>query len=122
MMRDMDAVIHLAGLVHRLNPPPEMRRQYQRVNIGGTAIVIEAAQKGRVKRIVLFSTIAVYRPTDGQVLDEKSPTHPDTFYAQTKLESEKLLLDSTDGNGRPLGTVLRLGAVMALESRVTTSD
>ena len=67
-LHDVDAVIHLAALVHRLNPPPEMRRQYERVNIGGTAIVIEAAQKESVKRIVLFSTIAVYGPTAGRCL------------------------------------------------------
>ena len=121
-LHDVDAVIHLAALVHRLNPPPEMRRQYERVNIGGTAIVIEAALKGSVKRIVLFSTIAVYGPTAGRVLDEKSPTHPDTFYAQTKLESEKLLLASTGAMVNRWVPSCAWGRFMALGSRETTSD
>ena len=40
-----------------------------------------------------------------------SPTHPDTFYAQTKLAAERIVLNSRGADGQPLGTVLRLGAV-----------
>ena len=74
----------MAALLHIVNPPPEMREKYERVNVGGTATVIEATIKAGVRRVVLFSTIAVYGPSDGCVLNEMSPTHPDTFYAQTK--------------------------------------
>ncbi len=64
-----------------------------------------------MKRVVLFSTIAVYGPSDGCVLNEMSPTHPDTFYAQTKLSAEQIILHAKGPDGQPLGTVLRLGAV-----------
>ncbi|MFH1627353.1 MAG: NAD-dependent epimerase/dehydratase family protein [Pseudomonadota bacterium] len=64
-----------------------------------------------MKRIVLFSTIAVYGPSDGCLLNEMSPTHPDTFYAQTKRAAEQIVLNARDADGQPLGTVLRLGAV-----------
>jgi len=64
-----------------------------------------------VKRVVLFSTIAVYGPSDGRVLNEMSPTHPDTFYAQTKRAAEQIVLNAKGVDGQPLGTVLRLGAV-----------
>jgi len=40
-----------------------------------------------------------------------SPTHPDTFYTQTKLAAEQIVLNARDADGQPLGTVLRLGAV-----------
>jgi len=36
---------------------------------------------------------------------------PDTFYAQTKLAAERIVLNSRGTDGQPLGTVLRLGAV-----------
>jgi len=39
------------------------------------------------------------------------PTHPDTFYAQTKLSAEQIVLNARGAGGQPLGTVLRLGAV-----------
>jgi len=40
-----------------------------------------------------------------------SPTHPDTFYAQTKRSAEQIFLNARGADGQPLGTVLRLGAV-----------
>jgi len=110
-MQGVNAVIHLAALLHIVNPPSELREKYERVNIGGTATVVEAAIKAGVKRIVLFSTIAVYGQADGQVLNEQSPTHPETLYAQTKLAAEKIVLNAKRADGQPIGTVLRLGAV-----------
>jgi UDP-glucose 4-epimerase len=110
-MQGVDAVVHMAALLHIVNPPPELREKYERVNIGGTATVVEAAIKAGVKRVVLFSTIAVYGPSDGRVLNEMSPTHPDTFYAQTKCAAEQIVLNARGADGKPLGAVLRLGAV-----------
>src|SRR4030067_282119 len=110
-MRGVDAIVHMAALLHIVNPPPEMREKYERVNVGGTATVIEAAIKAGVRRVVLFSTIAVYGRAEGCVLNEMSLTHPDTFYAQTKLAAERLVLNSRGAGGQPLGTVLRLSAV-----------
>lgn len=110
-MQGVDAVVHMAALLHIVNPPPELREKYERVNIGGTATVVEAAIKAGVKRVVLFSTIAVYGPSEGRVLNEMSPTHPDTFYAQTKCAAEQIVLNAKGANGEPLGVVLRLGAV-----------
>ena len=101
----------MAALLRIVNPPSELREKYERVNIGGTATVVEAAIKAGVKRVVLFSTIAVYGPSDGRVLNEMSPTHPDTFYAQTKRAAEQIVLNARGADGQPLGTVLRLGAV-----------
>jgi UDP-glucose 4-epimerase len=110
-MQGVNAVIHLAALLHIVNPPSELREKYERINVGGTAMMVEAAIKAGVKRVVLFSTIAVYGQAEGQVLNEQSPTHPDTFYAQTKLSAEQIVLNARGADGQPLGTVLRLGAV-----------
>ncbi|MEI6610923.1 MAG: NAD-dependent epimerase/dehydratase family protein [Deltaproteobacteria bacterium] len=110
-MQGVDAVVHMAALLHIVNPPPALREKYERVNIGGTATVVEAAIKAGVKRVVLFSTIAVYGHSDGRVLNEMSPTHPDTFYAQTKYAAEQIVLNARGADGQPLGNVLRLGAV-----------
>jgi|SRR3989339_377996 len=110
-MQGVDAVVHMAALLHIVNPPSELCEKYERVNIGGTATVVEAAIKAGVKRVVLFSTIAVYGPSDGGVINEMSPTHPDTFYAQTKCAAEQIVLNARGADGQSLGTVLRLGAV-----------
>jgi len=42
-MRGVDAVVHMAALLHIVNPPIELHEKYERVNVGGTATVVEAA-------------------------------------------------------------------------------
>jgi len=110
-MQGVDAVVHLAALLHIVNPPPELRGKYERINVGGTQTVVDAAVKAGIQRIVLASTIAVYGSSKGQILNEDAAPHPDTFYAQTKLSAEKIVLNAKSGDGRPIGTVLRFGAV-----------
>jgi UDP-glucose 4-epimerase len=110
-MQGVDAVVHMAALLHIVNPTPEMRERYEQVNIGGTATVVEAAISVGVRRVVLFSTIAVYGESDGQILNEESPTRPETDYARTKLVAEKIVLNAKKPDEKLLGVVLRLGAV-----------
>jgi nucleoside-diphosphate-sugar epimerase len=110
-MHGMYAVVHLAALLHIVNPSPELREKYERINVGGTARVIEAAIDADVRRVILFSTIAVHGQARGQVLHEQSPTRPETYYARTKLAAEQIVLNAKRKDDQPLGTVLRLGAV-----------
>ncbi len=110
-VQDVEAVIHLAALLHVVNPPSTLSEQYERINVGGTAIVAKAAQQAGVKRVVLFSTIAVYGNATGQAMTEETPPHPSTIYAQTKLAAERIVLQAERQDGQPLGTVLRLGSV-----------
>jgi len=42
-MRGVDAVVHMAALLHIVNPAPELQKKYDRINVGGTASVVEAA-------------------------------------------------------------------------------
>ena len=110
-MQGVDAVVHMAALLHIVNPTEAMYEKYERVNVGGTRAVVEAAISAGVKRIVLFSTIAIYGASNGKVLSEMSPVHPDTIYARTKLAAERIFMSAKDTDGQPLGVVLRLGAV-----------
>lgn len=110
-VQGVDGVIHMAALLHIFNPSPELREKYERINVGGTAAVVEAARQAGVGRLVFFSTIAVYGASAGNVLAEDSPAHPDSFYAQTKLDAERIVLAVKREDGKLLGTVLRLGAV-----------
>lgn len=111
VMAGVDGVIHLAALLHIVNPMPELKPRYERINIGGTACVVEAALNAGVGRLVFFSTIAIYGPSDGSILTEDSPLRPDSFYAQTKMDAERIVFAAKRADGEPLGTVLRLGAV-----------
>lgn len=111
VMDGVNAVIHMAALLHVDHVSPESYEKYQKINVGGTRNVVNAAAGAGVKHIVLFSTISVYGPSDGRILTEDSKPCPDTFYARTKLEAEQIVLKAKGTDGRPLGTVLRFGAV-----------
>lgn len=110
-MRGVDAVVHLAALLHIVNPPPDLRPKYEKINVGGTAVVVEAALRAGVRRILYFSTIAVYGDSHGRVIKEETPPSPNTFYERTKLEAERIVLGAKQISGSPVGTVLRFGAV-----------
>ena len=110
-MQGVDSVIHLAALLHIVNPTPLLRPKYEKINIGGTATVTEIAVRKNVKRILFFSTIAVYGNFDGQVLQEDVAPKPNTFYEQSKLAAENIVLAAKNQSGQPIGTVLRLAAV-----------
>jgi UDP-glucose 4-epimerase len=102
----MDAVFHLAAKLHIYNPAPALKDEYFRVNIEGTRCLAGAARAAGVKRLIFFSTISVYgssRPT--QLFDEDAPLNPDSWYAETKIEGEKIVLDELPS------TVLRVAAV-----------
>lgn len=110
-MAGVNVVIHMAALLHIVNPSPALRPQYERVNVDGTQVVVAAAHAAGVRRLVLFSTIAVYGDSRGRLLDEDAPPCPDTLYAETKLAAEQIVLAARCADGQPLGVALRLGAV-----------
>jgi len=110
-VRGVNVVFHLAALLHIANPSEVQEREFERVNVMGTKNLVEAAIQAGVKRLVYFSTISVYGQSNGSIINESSPTKPETIYAETKLSAEELVLDAFNKEGQPLGTVLRLGAV-----------
>jgi nucleoside-diphosphate-sugar epimerase len=110
-MKGVDAVIHMAALLHIVDPPEHMRKRYEEINVGGTVNVVKASILSNVRRIIFFSTIAVYGDTKGEILSENSVPKPETFYARTKLSAEKVILDAVSSDGQPIGIVLRNAAV-----------
>lgn len=110
-MTGVNVVVHLAALLHIVDPPPELKIKYEHINVGGTKNLVTAAVKAGVERVVFFSTIAVYGLPDGHILDEDAPANPITFYAMTKLAAERVILSAKNSNNQNIGTVLRLGAV-----------
>jgi UDP-glucose 4-epimerase len=102
----VDLVFHLAAKLHINNPAPRLKEEYFRVNVEGTRCLARAAQAAKVERLIFFSSISVYgssRP--GQLFDEETPPAPDSLYAETKIEGEKIVLSEL------ASSVLRVAAV-----------
>jgi len=110
-VKDVHLIVHMAAKLHVVNPTRDQVRLYQLVNVDGTKNVVAAALEAGVRRLIYFSTIAVYGHSDGNVLDEDSLLKPDTPYAESKLQAELIVLRACLPDGRPFGTILRLAAV-----------
>lgn len=101
--RGVDVVFHLAAAVDTLSRRDD--ELMRRANVEGTMSVARAAREEGVGRLVYFSTTAVYGSTHRSIADERSAPDPESPYARTKLEAEKIVLDDR------AGVVLRVAAV-----------
>ncbi|HEU4905877.1 MAG TPA: NAD-dependent epimerase/dehydratase family protein [Solirubrobacterales bacterium] len=109
-VRGADAVFHLAAIagVSSYYREPETTL---RVNIDGTAGIVDAVVAAGVERLVYLSTSEVHGP-EAHDVDEESPcaigpsSDPRWVYATSKLAGEHLVLRGGDAHGFA-ATVLR---------------
>lgn len=91
----VDAVVHLAAKVSLAGDPAD----FERVNVGGTRTLLDAAQAAGVQRVVHVSSPSVAHHGDSIVGDDAGPADPALArgdYARTKAAAELLAL-SRDG-------------------------
>lgn len=85
LMREVDGVVHLAGLVG----PDFTFDEVYRINMAGDGNVFSAAQSLGVNRVVYASSHhAVGYLERGQPIDETSAPRPDSFYGLSKAFGE----------------------------------
>jgi len=87
-----ELVFHLAAILSaRGEQDPKLAYE---VNQTGTWNVLEACRKGKVKRLVFTSSIAVFGPMPSGPLPDPTPDdvalHPTTMYGVTKVSGELL--------------------------------
>jgi UDP-glucuronate 4-epimerase len=83
-------IVHLAARAG-VRPSIELPLLYQDVNVGGTQVILEAARKADVRRIVFASSSSVYGNDSKVPFSEKDPVmHPVSPYAATKRAGELL--------------------------------
>lgn len=97
-----DVVVWLAAIVGdgACSLDPDLTRQ---INTSSVALLAERFHR----RIIFTSTCSVYGASAG-MLDEHSPVHPLSHYAEAKLSAEKHLIDSNAMIFR-LGTLFGIG-------------
>ena len=110
-VRGADGVFHLAALV---SAPESVGRpaEYERINVGGTRSVLEAADRAGAP-VVLASSAAVYGSAHGAArmpVAEDAACAPANPYGATKLECERLLSAWAQGGlpSPPAAVSLRL--------------
>ncbi|MCU1438771.1 MAG: nucleoside-diphosphate-sugar epimerase [Naasia sp.] len=91
------AVLHLAAKVSLTGDPTE----FYAVNVGGTRMLLDAAERAGVRRFVYVSSPSVTHTGASIVGEGAGPANPERArgdYARTKAEAELLAL-SRDGSG-----------------------
>jgi UDP-glucose 4-epimerase len=87
LLQEIDCVYHLAARVS-VTESILFPRDYNLVNVGGTATLMEAVRDARTPRVILTSSGAVYGDQEQSLLSEGMKPHPNSPYAVSKLASE----------------------------------
>jgi nucleoside-diphosphate-sugar epimerase len=112
-MRNVDAVIHLAAIVG--DPACTIKADLTKeINYAATRLLTEVAKGAGASRLLFASTCSVYGAADF-LMDERTATAPISLYAQTKLDSERTILEARSATLHP--TCLRLATVFGLSPR-----
>jgi len=92
-LRDVDYVVHSAGLTHSVAGLSE--DTYREVNAGITQTLASAAHKACVGKFVLLSSVrAQIGPESAEVVAEAEAPRPLDAYGRSKLEAERLLAEA----------------------------
>jgi nucleoside-diphosphate-sugar epimerase len=89
--RNVDGVIHCAGLVKARN-----EGELARVNVEGTRNLIEAAKKHGIKRFVQVSSLEASGPSNDRKPVPVTQATPCTAYGRSKLAGERVALAAKD--------------------------
>jgi nucleoside-diphosphate-sugar epimerase len=86
---DTTTIFHCAGIWSD-SETPSAKERMEKVNIGGTQSIVEAALR-RNCRLIHLATSAVVGQTEGNYIDETIECSPRNFYEHTKCEAEKIV-------------------------------
>lgn len=87
-LKNVDYVVHTAAAL----PIQRDKKTIYSVNIDGTACVLKASLKQKVKRLVFISSTAVYGIPKHLPEKEDAPLDPIGYYGESKIQGEKLCL------------------------------
>jgi UDP-glucose 4-epimerase len=90
--RDIDSVIHLAGL-KAVGESVEYPERYHDNNVAGTQVLLDVLADSPVRKFVFSSSATVYGAAEKMPLDESAATAPQSPYGENKLEIEHMLVD-----------------------------
>ena len=94
VFKNIDVVIHLAGVSHDLGDASKIESRYRKVNIDATIKLATLASNNHVKRFVFISSVkAGGKPISGRCRQEDEQDSPDGIYGSTKREAELAILE-----------------------------
>jgi nucleoside-diphosphate-sugar epimerase len=92
-MAGVEVVQHLAAAFREMNVPDTY---YHEVNVGGTRVALEEAQRAGVRKFVYCSTCGVHGNIDHPPGGEDAPIQPADYYQRTKYLAEPVVTEFHD--------------------------
>ncbi|MAT14994.1 MAG: NAD-dependent dehydratase [Planctomyces sp.] len=112
-LKGMDAVVHLAAIVG--DPACSIDSETTiAVNYAAAKMIAQLARANGISRFIFASTCSVYGASD-DIRDEQSDLNPVSLYATTKIDAEKVLLETADSVFQP--TILRFATAYGWSHR-----
>jgi nucleoside-diphosphate-sugar epimerase len=97
------AVVHLAAIAGFPACQAVGRQVAWRYNVESTQHVFQQAEELGIRRFVYISTYSNYRlPPGGKPATEETPLNPQSLYAETKVASERYLLNQASATCAPV--------------------
>ena len=90
-IKNNDVIIHLAAIVG-LPACSKDKRLAHSINVQGTKNVVGRLSPNQ--HLIHASTVSIFGASTGDICDEESPLNPISYYAKTKTEAEKIVLDA----------------------------
>lgn len=104
VMRDVDAVFHLAAQIHVDRSYIEPRLTYE-INVMGTQNVLEVARIYDAKKVIYASTSEVYGSAQYVPIDEKHPLNAPHPYGASKIAADRMCYAYTQTYGMDVSIV-----------------
>lgn len=91
-LQNIDIVIHLAARAHILKESvSDPEAEFDRVNAQGTINLVRQSIKAGVKHFIFLSSIGAMTTLSDTIINELSPSNPDTPYGKSKLKAEQAI-------------------------------
>ncbi len=102
-MAGVDIVYHIAAIYRQAGVPTAT---YRAVNATAVGVVVEAAARAGVRRVVHCSTVGVHGDIEHPPAGEDAPIRPGDIYQTTKVEGEQIARATGERVGMPV-TIVR---------------
>jgi nucleoside-diphosphate-sugar epimerase len=116
-IKGVDAVIHLGALVGDPASSIDSQKTLE-LNYHSVEMAANICKYHQINRFIFASTCSVYGLPENpeELLSEGDALNPVSLYAQSKVESERALLNLSDDNFSP--TIFRMATIYGLSERM----
>ncbi|MBD3179067.1 MAG: NAD-dependent epimerase/dehydratase family protein [Candidatus Latescibacteria bacterium] len=116
LFRGKDTVINLAAIVGDEACRIDQEATIE-INTKAAGVIASTAREAGVKKLLHASTCSTYGKNGDALLNENSPLLPLSLYAQSKVESEKMLWSETGRGKSPACCIFRFSTLFGYSFR-----